>query len=422
MSVLNSQPQLGIPGRVFDVPLLGPIHITWTRVFIVTVLILAVILLFAPMVTRMMIPSPGIIWDYIAHTGFAKKMYECADCTVAHPVFHWVTTLVYIAPGDIDWPLATIVAGTVFYILTALILWQKFFLTAMKWQRTRKSEVVAAVATLVVMLVGPVTLFTLPDNQYLGYMPMNLYHNPTITALKPFALLLFIFTIAAFTPGFRYKGVRHAVPIILIVCAATLAKPNYTLSLLPAIVIAGVYALARHHKTQWLILFTILSMSGVILLVQLWYMSGAEGVSTGTSIAPFAFFEHYQIKHLLLKFVMSILFPLALYVAYFKKASQDFTFNFAWLVFAFGAFMTYFVAEGAGTDRVRHGNYTWGGQITLFVLFAVAAAFWLKQNYQGGFKFQFNRASLICLGVLGLHLVCGLIFYYYQLFSSQHIY
>ena len=76
-------------------------------------------------------------------------------------------------------------------------------------------------------------------------------------------------------------------------------------------------------------------------------------------------------NHLGTKFVLSLLFPVGVYVLYFREARTSLRLNLSWLAFLVGASFTYLVAE---KKRVLDGNFTWGAQVALFVLFVESVA------------------------------------------------
>ena len=136
--------------------------------------------------------------------------------------------------------------------------------------------------------------------------------------------------------------------------------------------------------------------------------------------APFKVFGHYSVS-LFPKFLLSILFPLSVYVCYFKKAMRDIPLNLCWLVFLMGAFYTYFLAEGGSSSRMFAGNFAWSGQITLFILLVASATFFIKQvrSYTClGVSWKTHNRFYLCLGVFLPHLVSGVLFYYTYLIGQ----
>jgi hypothetical protein len=104
----------------------------------------------------------------------------------------------------------------------------------------------------------------------------------------------------------------------------------------------------------------------------------------GLEIAPFMTFDLWAYHYnplantlLPLKFLLSIAFPLAVYLAYFPRARRDTAFNLAWLCVAVGMAWTYLFADSG--DRVA-GNLVWNGQSAVLILYVATLLFWLREN------------------------------------------
>ena len=127
-----------------------------------------------------------------------------------------------------------------------------------------------------------------------------------------------------------------------------------------------------------------------------------------------------------LKFLLSILFPLLVYIFYFKAAVKTLYLNLAWVVFAFGAAYMYLLAEGG--ERLAHANFTWSAICALFILFIVSTTFLIQQtrwkmvlpsqtdspiearSFNSGLLSWAKISILVC--VLGLHIISGIYWYH----------
>jgi hypothetical protein len=129
---------------------------------------------------------------------------------------------------------------------------------------------------------------------------------------------------------------------------------------------------------------------------------------------------------MLLKFLLSILFPLLVYIFYFKAAIKTLYLNLAWAVFTFGAAYMYLLAEGG--ERLAHATFTWSAICALFILFIVSTAFLIQivrckavtplltdnliepRSSNHSFRSRVKITILLC--VLGLHMISGIYWYY----------
>jgi hypothetical protein len=245
------------------------------------------------------------------------------------------------------------------------------------------------------------------DSSDIGYFPTTVYHNPTIILLRPLALLLFVHALRIFDGG-RTPSRRSILAAAALVVVSALAKPSYGICLLPGLLL---FCVVRHMKTasvdwQLTILGFVLPMllSFASQYIFTYVQNGGE--SLGVEFAPLYFFQETlrQLRKpawLLPKLILSLLFPLSVLCLNPRAAIRRVSLALAWVVFAIGAFYSYFVIE-SGPGRLD-GNFTWSGQISLYVLFAFSLVFFLKRVASR----KLNAVNIACGIALGLHVLCG---------------
>lgn len=257
--------------------------------------------------------------------------------------------------------------------------------------------------TLLLILANPITMPTWGNhNLYLGYLVANTYHNPTVLLLKPFALLTFLFILRALD-GEQVGWKALAVCVILAVLGTT-AKPNYALALVPALGLMGLYIYWKKRPINWRLFATIfLSLAGMLLYQYISYKSSNGG---GFELAPLKISDLYSPDGLaFLRFILSIAFPLAVYLLYFPLTRKRLDLNLAWLAFGVAAAYFYLLAE---TVRWQDANFIWGTQVTVFILFVVSFGF-LLQQYKTVSQSRLKWYS--CLVLFALHVIGGIAFY-----------
>lgn len=295
--------------------------------------------------------------------------------------------------------------------------------------RTYPNGLIYVGITLALMLLMPIDLFT-PDNLFVGYIGVNAYHNPTIVLLKPSAIVLFWCAGTIFQK--RHDPVLsseqyQSIPVwscALATVICILSKPSYVIALLPGLAILAGYWLMRRWPLNWpLLIWGIVIPAGLILSTQMVAFRSSEGFI----FAPFAVIYSWQRINvdapngMVWKFLLSILFPLLIYLLYYKIAIRNVYLNLAWIVFGFGAAYMYLLAEGG--ERLSHANFTWSTISALYILFIMSAIFLLQRlqetpvtlsRLRGRLPSQFpGRARVFLCGVVfGLHVVSGLYWYY----------
>ena len=263
-----------------------------------------------------------------------------------------------------------------------------------------------------IMLAAPMFLLALNDQRlYFGYLGINSYHNPTTFALKPYAVILFI--IPAFALEKEKIPAFQAIICLLAVILSTLIKPSFIICLLPAAGIIFLENVIRRKAFDWkVILFCVFIPSLLVLAFE--YLSTYSSGSVNVKISPFVVMKNSS-DFLLVKFLFSMWFPLAVLITYWKKAIKYFPLKLAWLIFFFGASYTYLLAEGGW--RIFHGNFTWSGEICMFVLFAVSTLFFFGQMNKTVPKGKW--AITLAAGFLP-HILCGVIYYAYCLLNNLY--
>lgn len=314
--------------------------------------------------------------DYTTHIYYGLDMLhgrEVPAFTLAHSF--WQLGLIFMwwaSRSRIDFWQSAILFQVLSSVASALILY--FWYGALPG---RPSPWKRAFWSVTLVIVTPVIApWFLDGAYYFGYIGLASYHNPTVHMLRPFAVLMFIFAMEVLTrPASSAWKVLAAA---LIFAGATFLKPSYTITLLPALGLMGLYWLWKRRPIGWWMAILGLGLPSVALLVPQFVITYVRGeVDGGIALMPFSAAQMLS-GYLPLKFFMSIFFPLVIAVLFFRRALHDHEMVLAWLSFAAGALQFYLLIELG--SRFTHANFLWGAQITLFILFAVSIRFLLKQE------------------------------------------
>ena len=142
---------------------------------------------------------------------------------------------------------------------------------------------------------------------YYGYIGLANYHNPTVHLLKPFALLSFILAARAVSGRTgNWKQVALAAALIVLTAGT---KPNYALSILPALGLIALLRLLWRQPLDWKLLLGGFFIPGASTLLIQWLIAFDDN-NPGASImlAPFQVEGAYS-DYLLIKFFLSISEP-----------------------------------------------------------------------------------------------------------------
>lgn len=372
------------------------------KILEILILVAASYLIFAPIYYSELYLSAKN--DFPAHLAWARQIYSTPQLVpgfvIAHAGWEWAVffTRQFF---DVPWSNAALSVTLTSVLETVVILY--FFL------RKNLSALLAGALSIGLLLIGPLAAFYPIDHLWYigGYVWPNIYHNPTFLLLRPFAILQFYFAYEAM------RGKKAAWPEIvlaaLISLAAAFAKPNYIICLLPALGIIALIRLLRKEAVDWKQLILGIGIPSVAILIWQYLLAFYTNSQSQIVISPFSVMALYS-QNLLLKFLLSIVFPLIVTILYWKDAIRDPRIQLGWLSFVFGAICTYFIAD-AGI-LYPQGTFIFSGEITLFILFVCCIFFLAERKLPE--KSTVSRFLVLTTGFL--HLLSGIFYYFFRFY------
>lgn len=324
--------------------------------------------------------------DLVLHLSSYQEFIE--EKVHPYPGFYIVVFLLNIIGLTIQ--NAAIVALTCFTLSICLII---YFIIS-KHLKISDNEKLLLTGSL--MLISAIYL-PFFNNIYVGQGVSNVWHNPTLLALKPFAYLSFIvFMKISLNKENNFK-IYIVFTILLIL--SLLFKPNFIIFFVPSVLI---YLLIYHRKDLklWVNLFMTSILLGVFLLGQylLTYNSSAPD---GIAIDPFVVWNEHS-PNWFISFLLSIAFPLFLIIFNAKKTIHNRYITLSWIC-VIVSFAQYALLIETG-ERAMHGNWGWGIQASIPLLFLFSTIEWFRWIKTDGDK----RKKIIVNTVFALHLVSGI--------------
>ncbi len=268
-------------------------------------------------------------------------------------------------------------------------------------------------AVLALLVVAPLAFFD-PQNLYFGFFAPNVYHNPTVNLMKPSAVVLFFAGLACFNPAWRPRLLGlWLLGYALLTAVCLFSKPNFIIAWLPPMALATLYFMVRRRPIHWVLLIGgIVLPAGLLLFIQTQTWTGGAGIE----LSPFEIYDlwtlHYEPtanQDLLLKHAASVVFPLLVYLLYLPQAARWLTFNVAWLTFFVGAAYVDLLIDRSNPTA---GDFMWGAQFGVFLLFMAALLLLLRYHRAHGWR---DPRLLLAGATLGLHLLAGVNWYYLHL-------
>jgi hypothetical protein len=285
-----------------------------TKVSPVLVLAFATIVFFAPALRAVQNAQS----DYRDHAILARAWLDIGELPVPHFLYHLLSIAVSMATS-VDLLEAGFWIGLASSIVLAVVVYRVLADALASAGRSPPVRAMAVGVALSLLIVTPIHLFTAPfRNLYFGYLSPTTYHNPTITLLKPLALLLFLECVRLFARAPSSRPSLRTVGIAALVVASTLAKPSYTVCLVPALAVMAAWTWQRGGHVEWLAVASGVAIPAAAVLGWQFATSFGEAGSAGVVIDPFrAMSFRTSTSGLLPKYLLSVAFPASVYVLLF---------------------------------------------------------------------------------------------------------
>ena len=212
-----------------------------------------------------------------------------------------------------------------------------------------------------------------------GYIPVTSYHNPTVWLAKLFSLGSMLLTIRYVNePKISLKILFFAG--VINICSV-LSKPNYAMCFLPALAVFICVELFHKSKINWNFVLYSTGIPMILTLTWQYWLRYLVEPAAQLTVAPLVVAENLSKQGpLFIELILGCLFPLVVFLLYFKDIRHN-----KWLVFGWGQFV-----------------------IALFVLLVMSAFYWLKRISNPKWK----KADWIPFVVLMIHGFFGLGYWY----------
>ena len=354
--------------------------------------------------------------DFGAHISVALKLPEKAT-HVSHVLFPAIFKgYKALFPGAENTDIALTAVLTVLLPLPLIV-----FHLLSKAAEGRLRPLLLVCLSLGITIAAPITLWT--NETMIGYINPIVYHSPTLITVRLLVIPLSLLVCRAFSDeGFRSPNRR--ICVVLLTCTltllSTLAKQSYTMALIPGCCAFAIWRVTRNRPVDWVLLAFGVIIPGVLML-GLQYLVTFVNYSDGSAIS-FGFFKfmtyYFPVWRIPIQFVLSIVFPVTVYVAYFEKARQHNYLNMSWSVFGIAVFALYFIHESG--KRLYHGNFAWLSYSAVFVLIFASLQFLIEQYVRElrsgisgdyGLPLRLSPRMLFCALAFGLHVLSGIAYY-----------
>jgi hypothetical protein len=351
--------------------------------------------------------------EFDSHLQFAQKLEMTGTIPVPHFLFHLVAIVAHSAvmqfagagyyPRGHSVDMSWLIAG----VLVMLTIYGATFGLLDRYLRGAGiGEDQSIILSISLMVVSPIFILAPIDGRfYFGYLAPTIYNIPTQPLLKMMTIAVFMFT-----PSIAEKKASPVklIAISLFIVLNGLSKPNFLIIMLPALAVLTTWRVARKKTINLPTIICMICSAALVLAWQYYFKfvnpDGRIYESSITFTTPFEVWDHVT-GFVPLKFVLSIVFPIYVIVAYWKSAISSIEMQYSWLLFTFGAIFSAFLAE-TGPQKYA-GNFIWSGEVAVFVLFFVSTKFLFSRPRTTSHSSRFKTAVVL----LSIHVFCGIIYY-----------
>jgi hypothetical protein len=341
--------------------------------------------------------SETYIAEFQGHLGLARIV--AADpfgFAVPHPGFHWMI-LALSRLSSLSLEYSGIVVLSVFVVIIARMI-NRTLLVQLKGCFFEKRVLWIGASLL---LMSAIYFPPISQNFYLGQGSANFWGVPTLIVVKPFVLASILLLVSLLNATERRSATGYALQLALSLLVSLIMKPSFMLGFLP---VMGIWLLLKWRTSRGLLWLSVAAVAPSLLFLLFQYY---RRYYTGPSAIILTWFGVWKLysRHIVLSVLLGTAFPLTLSLFRFRAVLRNDYLKISWLLYGVTFLQFAFLAERDGFDN---GNFSWGYNLALWVLFlftAVEFFRWLAEEGEGSGA---EKAKLVLVSVLfSLHLTSG---------------
>jgi hypothetical protein len=347
--------------------------------------------------------------DLPAHLGIAQSV-AAGGPYVPHSGFHR-TILALSSLSGLSLADSAVVVLASFVTLLALTIY-------MALHRTLASTHLPGLVlflTAAMMLVAAIYVPFFNSKVYLGQGSPNVWHNPTILAAKPFALISFLFCCRYFEAQGPQRRVWWIAIAALALLISVFMKPNFALVFAPALAATLILTGPKNHKAYLSGLLIVLP-AVLALAYQYWRMRALGGTIQGPinfRLDMFALWRQWS-PNVAISLLLALAFPLSVLLLRWRQAIRSFSWLLAWIMTVVGILQFGLLAIDG--PFYGAGDWSWGYLFALQILFLVSIIEFFRWSDSVSRDRLATRicATAVCV-VFSLHLVAGIYYFGYMM-------
>ncbi len=345
----------------------------------------------------------GYLSDTIVHLSFVNKYFN-GEIYIPHPLWHYCVH--YMSYITLDDKMATSLVTSFFIIIWVFIVHTllKYFLYDLKEKKINLYFIL--ILLLALFVIGPAHFSSFNTNIYLGIGSPNIWHNVTMFAVKPFALLVtFFFIVTLQSQG----KIKYQILTIVFFILSMYAKPSFAVMFIPALIVYVLLIKPSIDKRLILFALMLLSIFLLILFSQFLHTYGDENalLAFGAPKAKiiidfFGPWSHYT-PNIFISIMLATCFPIVFLFLNFHTLKKEKSLHtelllFSWVMLIISIIIfSIFAEEGS---RYYHLNFGWSYNLALSILyvFSIISYFSIYEKIKSISKSILN--IILCIQII----------------------
>lgn len=345
--------------------------------------------------------------DISAHIDFTIQHFTNGK-PIAHPGFHYT---IYIISEIFNLSIknAAVVALVINTLFVALV----FFYILRRFLKEIISENWILFFTFLLMFISALYVPFFNKNIYLGQGSPSVWHNPTLIAVKPWAFLATFYYVILINRNHVRKCEYLILSIIMVL--TLIMKPSFAIAFIPGIFL---YILLKKslfaEKIRKYLITLIIFVPSLMLLLNQYFTKFGEK-SDSEVILDFLGVWSRSSPNVSISLILLIAFPVLFLILFPKSVYKNDYLFLSWLSFII-ALIQYAIFAETG-PKYSHGNFGWGRQIIVPLLYLFSLIELVKVHYQKNEP----KIKVFLLGfVLCLQFLSGLIYVFQIMITGSY--
>lgn len=337
--------------------------------------------------------------DFIAHIRFTSRFFS-GEMYIPHPGIHNICYYFSKITGlPLEYSFSVVLS--LFATVLALII----YLTLLRYLKGLYPPAFLTAIAGILMVVSAIYVPFFNRHIYLLQGSPNVWHSPTLIAVKPFAFVSFLLMIAFCTRIEYQKRVEYYFLISSIFLLTVWIKPNFVMSFFPAVC---VWLFIEYRKRLDLYFKSFIVFLPSMVYMGFQYVNTFSSSTTKGIIIDFLGVWKMYSPNPYFSLFLATAFPCLLILFRFKSVMGNPFFCVSYLNLVVAVLQLMVFAESG--ESFRHANFAWGYMIALQLIFVFAAIEYLRWMAAEGKR----RVDFIKIGftsaALSLHLFSGILY------------